>query len=279
MDKNETSAITFGNEAKMASLFFDSIVPMTAPSARQSPIPKEIILNRWYEFMPSIGELQKYLDRAETGMPKKYNNTYLHKSYLNENILGVKERLSRKGIISVPIFVDAEKYNNYGFEVPAQPNAIEIEFQKIPMINAENLEWGHILEVREDKKFAIKARKFRLFLYENYQGKSQAYIQDSLYKKIDDYEEACKKHGLELTLSTLKTTLESKSLLATFSTATAAILLGQPFIAGGAIVAGASIELGKMAINIAEKRLELRTLKNSSDVSYLFDLKEKGILR
>lgn len=71
MDQNDTVAITFGKEAKMASLFFNSIVPMTDPSARQSNIPKGIVLNRWYDFMPSIGELQGYLDRAESRMPKK----------------------------------------------------------------------------------------------------------------------------------------------------------------------------------------------------------------
>lgn len=204
---------------------------------------------------------------------------YLHRTYLNENILGVKERLSSKGLISVPIFVDTEKYNNYGIELPIQPNAIEIEFQKIPIINSDNLEWDHIVEVRKDKEFKVKSRKFRLFLYDNYQGKNQAYIQDSLLKKIDEYEEACKKHGLELTLSTLKTTLESKSLLATISTATAAVLFGQPLVAGGALLAGASLEIGKIAVNIAEKRLELRTMKSSSDVSYLFELKEKGFLK
>jgi hypothetical protein len=192
--------------------------------------------------------------------------------YLNENILGIRRRLSKDGVQSFPIFIDSEYYD--AFTSMQTDAAIEIAMKGVPLVNLENIEWAQIEEVRQDKDFRKKSRNFRLLLADDYSGKDKWYVQDSLAKKLDDYEIACKKHGIDLTISTVRTLLDSKSLLATLGLTATAILLGQPIVAGGTLVAGTSIEVGKIILDIVEKKTAMQFLKDESDISYLFDLKQ-----
>lgn len=289
MDSPKTIAIGQTKDMKIASLFFDRVLPLVGPKSNPH-IPDEILFDGWQNYIAKPFELQDHLHHAEIKLAKlkksqakgwsvfddpkvrSYSSDLMY-FYLNENIIGIKDRLAKQNLSSMPIFTDDAYYSFFNSAYPEK--SIEVVLSSAPLIDPKKLEWEQIVDIRHDKRFREKARNFRLFLFENYADKSQQYIVESLEKKLDEYESACKKHGVNLVLSTLKTTLDSQSLLATLGVTATAILLGQPIVASGALATGVTIEIGKLVIGIVENRMSMREFKGQSDISYLFDIRQK----
>lgn len=193
-----------------------------------------------------------------------------------QNMLAFRyqKELAKVGVNSVPMFNSEASYKGATLSVPGEKQAFEITLVQVPVIDTSNLTWDQVLDVRSDKDFTRKARRFRLFFAENYTGKTAAYIRDSLAERVDEYEEACKRHGVKLVLSTISELLESKSLLGSLGLATAAILTGNPIVASTAALAGAAIELGKVVVRFADQKLDIDT-KEVGEVALLVDIKTK----
>jgi hypothetical protein len=183
------------------------------------------------------------------------------------------EVLSKNNVRSVPIFNSVDAYNQYLPE--GNSKAIEITLYNANIIDTSHLEWDHVLDIRSDKKFTQQLRNFRLFLIDNYQGKDKGYILDSLYKKIEEYEASCKRHGIQLVLSSISQTLDSKSFLGAIGIATAGILTGNPVIASLGVISGAAIEVGRVIVSVLEKKLEYDKNKSDVELSYLIQLEKK----
>jgi len=154
-------------------------------------------------------------------------------------------------------------------------DAIELQLLNTQIIDATKLEWRQIYDIRKDSIMQIKLRNFRLFLYDKMKDKSQAYVFDSISKKIDEYESACRKHGLELVEATVSSLLDSKSALAAVAIATAGLLLGEPAIVEGSVLAGTVIEIGKTTIKLAPKISAFQAMKREHEIAYLMELKKK----
>ncbi len=75
-------------------------------------------------------------------------------------------------------------------------------------------------------------------------------------------------------LSTIAKILDSKSLLGSLGLATAAILTGNPFVVSVAVLSGSVIGLGKVAVHLAEKKLEIST-REGAEVDLLVDIRTK----
>ena len=196
-----------------------------------------------------------------------------HLPELIDNLHNILETTSEpvKNIIGVPnIKVSGETVSD-----------VSVAISGLNLVNASTLSWKHILEFREDKESQKKLRNFQLFLADNYEGKPQQYVVDSLSQKIDEYENTAKKWGIETSEAAMDVVFSSKSLiglttaglLATFGVvpvvplATTAISL--------ATAVGSVFTVGKLSIGINQKKRELRDFRNNDPVSYLIELKSK----
>jgi cell shape-determining protein MreC len=77
-----------------------------------------------------------------------------------------------------------------------------------------------------------------------------------------------------LLLSSLTNLFDSKSLIGSLGIASAAILAGQPVVAGAAALMGSIIEVGKITVNVVLKDLDLAN--DSAEVALLVDIKNRG---
>jgi hypothetical protein len=170
--------------------------------------------------------------------------------------------------IDKPSILIPEHQSNGGFEEAY----LSLSLDSIPLIDPSNASWEQIMEFRYDDDSVNKLRNLRLYIFENYLGKPQAYIQDQLSKKLDDYEYASKKHGFDLTTSVLTTVLDSKNLQASLTAGIGAAFFGGVELAIGAACA---VEIGKGSIELAKKMYSFKELKNNHDVAYLIKAKEK----
>jgi len=279
---NEQTIIGISSEDhKLASLFFEKIVPlnyeMDIPDAIKFPLSvSDPNLTKFRgerrSLIPTL-LIPVTLDILKSrGHPdEERTKILLHKS---EDIIAsdIHNYLNTQGIPSIPIFHIQQSYDAY---LPnGTKETVEISLMKIPVIDTSNVEWKHILDIRKDKDFRRKLRNFRLFLNENYQGKSPYYVRDSLEKKMEEYEDTCKKHGLQLMLSSISQTLDSKSILGYLGLVSVGILTGQQNIINTTIIGGTVIEIGKATIQVAQKHLEYLSSRENTELAYLIKLKK-----
>jgi hypothetical protein len=145
----------------------------------------------------------------------------------------------------------------------------------LELINIENATWKQIIEVRKDSESMMKLRKLVHFYSANYDGKDAKFIEDDISIKLYEYDKAVKKWGFETTTSSAGIILNSKSLLATAGFSLASILGGSHSLALVLVSGGAFIEIGKIALHIAEKNFEKKQLQETHDLSYLISANEK----
>jgi len=157
----------------------------------------------------------------------------------------------------------------------AENNDINISIANIPIVNTENVDWENILEFRKDNDSKRKLRNLRLFIYEKYEGKSRAYIEDDIERRVDEYHDTCKKHGFDNKISKLSLLLDSKNLSVIFLSATGAAIWGEPIVAAGTVMTGAVIEIGKMCIELSKKKYAFHMLKNNHEMAYIIEARER----
>ncbi len=143
----------------------------------------------------------------------------------------------------------------------------------IRVIDTDNVPLPQIIQFRRDKETMKKMRAFRLFAYEQYSGKDQAYVEDDLQKRLSDYDDAVKSSGFETKIKTLSFLFESKVLLGALATSAVAVLIGDPSLAIEAFGAGTILEVGKLSLEYAKQRHELREICRENPISYIADAK------
>ncbi|HIC46591.1 hypothetical protein [Methylophaga sp.] len=80
-----------------------------------------------------------------------------------------------------------------------------------------------------------------------------------------------KKFGFKTTLSSLSLLLDAKAIQASAGAGLVAGLFGGPLIG---LSAAAAIEVGKIAVNIAEKRHDLKDWQSGHELAFIFDTKK-----
>lgn len=145
----------------------------------------------------------------------------------------------------------------------------------IKLVDTSKLSWKHILELRKDEDTVKKMRKIRTFIFQNYQGKPIEFIKDDLQNRIDNYNEAAKKWGLETKDSVLKIIFSSSEAVALTAATIASIFLGLPMAIPIATAVGSSFSIGKIGLEIRKQRRDLYQFRNDSPITYLIDLQSK----
>jgi hypothetical protein len=148
----------------------------------------------------------------------------------------------------------------------------------LKLIDTTKASWEQILEFRKDEESRRALRRLRLFLVSNYQDKDATYIRDDIEQRVDDYEATVRKWGWETTIATLSCILSSKSLIASAGAALMCALMGRPELVVAAIGSEAVIETGRVAIELARRRLEIADIKRIHPVTYLITAK-KSVVR
>lgn len=143
-----------------------------------------------------------------------------------------------------------------------------ITLSKLNLVDPSKAEWRQIIELRKDIVSHRKLARLRLFIHKNYADCSFAYIEDDLSQRIEDYERVTRKFGLKTTLSSLSLLLDAKALQASAGAGLIAGLFGGPLVG---LSAAAAIEIGKIAVNIAEKHHDLKDWQSGHELAFIFD--------
>jgi hypothetical protein len=138
----------------------------------------------------------------------------------------LEEFLHRYGLLDSPLDVPQEMISN-DCDAGSSEVCITLAFENL--IKTEVTSWDQILEFRRDKTAKEKLRRFRLFADVNYRGKSKAYVEDDILRRLDDYESTVKQWGFETAEGAFNILASSKTLAGTGAGALISALAGAPF--------------------------------------------------
>lgn len=147
-----------------------------------------------------------------------------------------------------------------------------VSLAKLKLIDTSKISYKEILELKKDRESIEKLRNLRLFYYQNYSGKSKAFIEDDILRRLYEYEETSKYWNFKTCLSTLNGFLSSKILKTSLVVSLLNAFFGDTTLSLIA-AAGASIEFGKAAIVFSKERLEKNELLRKDPISFLYKLK------
>lgn len=235
----------------------------------------EFTANRWVEF---ANEVEPYV-RLWSPDPGHLNDDDVRTKYRKQEAYFADAAIS--GI--APIREAFHRYaKGIGFDrfSVAVPSATgtggsqcdpSITLSKLNLVDTSRAEWRQIIELRKDIESHRKLAKLRLFIHKNYADCSFAHIEDDLSQRIEEYERVTKKFGLKTTLSSLSMLLDIKALQASAGAGLVAGLFGGPLVG---LSAAAAIEIGKIAVNIAEKHHDLKDWQSGHELAFIFDTKK-----
>lgn len=282
MTYSDKSIAIVGRNSKLAALLFDYVIPLYPDAKDASNAPPETLDEilpmqlRPRDDPPPFGsrEFEFWMEAFAYAMRGASADVSKGQFDRDQEILGLHEHLKNGGIPSIPIFENPKVYSTL-LAKSATEQAVEVKSMSAQIVNADNLDWAHVLEIRSDVESLRKLRNFRLFLHGEFEGKSPSYVRDALCKRNEEHEAACKKHGVDLISSTITSLLDSKTLICSSSLVTASILSEIPPVALIAGLGGIVIELGKMTITIATKMYDEKMRNEMSEIAYLVELKRK----
>jgi hypothetical protein len=152
---------------------------------------------------------------------------------------------------------------------------LSVTLSSAHLVDVESTPWEHILEFRSDPEAKRKLRRFRLFAYENYAGRSKAYVEDDILAKLDDYAETAKGWGFKTNVAALTSLFNSDLVKAGLAGSFAAALFNQPLIGISSLVGTAGVALGTVAVEIGKQSFAMREAMEENPVSYIAYAKEK----
>ncbi len=109
-------------------------------------------------------------------------------------------------------------------------------------------------------------------------GKSISYVSDAIATRLDGYEWALKKHGIETVTGAVSDLLDYR-FLASAGSVVGGLLAGGLWAGAGtglAELVGAGIVIGKAAVSVVNKRVDLADRKRGegSEVAFVHELKK-----
>jgi hypothetical protein len=269
--KEETIAVARGCR-KTAALLYDRV---WSPPFYPEPAPSEIgvygatEIEIWYYIVELLVGRRPDLVSSFVSALNGTRGALLMRPYVPER--AVSEALADEWATSVtPIYRD--KSDRDRAYATGKYDVIVAALSDIGVPDEGTLTWKQVLDFRRDKESQLNYRHFVHWLDTDMIGKSRQYISDEIQIRLDRYEAALRKHGVETVVGTIETLLDPRFMAAT--SAVAAALAVTAGVMTAAIAAGV-LFVGKGACSVARGVADLASVRKggSSEIAALYQLK------
>jgi len=245
------------------------------------------VINSWIKSMllggtsveEAVKKLKKDVPReAATHSLRLVRNCFAERLGLDEFFELIQKRMAKEftrayGIPVVPIFRSSGISN--GPYIKGKREAVFMTLRNLRIPDEKHLEWGQVLEFRNDAEARKKYRKLLYWLDKEMIDKPQSFVGESIAIKLDEYEKAMKKHGIKTVLSTVEQTLDGRLLMEASTAAGALTVAGHPTLG---VLAGAGLIIGKTAVQLARAKISFDDVEVglNSEISWVYEVKQLG---
>lgn len=144
----------------------------------------------------------------------------------------------------------------------------------VAVIDEGRLTWDQVLEFRKDKIARRALRRIRHWLDAEMIGKAASFIHDEIALRLENYDVMLQKHGIQTTLGVLSSTLDGKFLVGSAAIVASTNLVASPALA---VVAGAGLVVGRVAVQLAQTLLDAPSgaYESHSEISFVIQAKNQ----
>ncbi|MHC4462595.1 MAG: hypothetical protein ACYS6W_13250 [Planctomycetota bacterium] len=176
--------------------------------------------------------------------------------------------------VSFVTVYDSEAKRNFEYH-EGDREAVVVTLSSLSIVDEELLSWEQVLEFRKDKENSRKYRRFLHWLDKEMIGRSQSFIEHEISLRLDDYENALKKHGIKTIVGTIEEVLDGRYLLGVSGVASSFTIAGHPVL--GAL-AGSGLLVGKVGVKLMQTMLDFYDVERgaNSEISWVYEAKKFG---
>jgi hypothetical protein len=278
--QGESVGVSF-EHSKTVALFFDRIWAPKPPrkSYREANgIPDEIIV--WGGTNPEVWITAVALILKEAPKEWAANNDAFEGTALwnvwrpiNQPERIIAENIFKNHAVSVTPVYSSES----GFEKDYKLGTTEsiiAAIHNLRIVDDAKLSWPQVMDFRRDPEARMKLRRLRQWFDFELAGKPLPQVYDVLATKLDDYEWALKKHGLETVVGSLSEVIDSRFVIAATAASTG-LALG----AGGlwAALGTSALIAGKAALSVTTRLIDHEAIKRGpgAEIAYVHAIKSK----
>jgi hypothetical protein len=159
-------------------------------------------------------------------------------------------------------------------EFPPGPQLLVLAaISDMALVDEAAITWQQVVEFREDYDAVTKYRRLVRWVDAELATRSAAEVQDEIALRLDDYDFAVRKHGLQARLGALSSILDPRFLGASSAAVAASALAASPF---WAILAGTVLTVGKAAVTFKTAQLDGEVdLRKTNEVAYVYEVREQ----
>ena len=178
----------------------------------------------------------------------------------------------RTGAAVAPLY-DSVQRREAQYQSGETPVVIAV-VEDLNIVAEESLSWEQVIEFRRDVPARLAYRSFIHWLDKDMIGKSVQFVVDEVSARMERYEWAMRKHGLQTVLGALECTLNAKTLLS----ASAAVLTVQSLSHESllSLLAGGGLVVGKAAVTAAVKLIERADIRQAHrDIAFVHEARSR----
>lgn len=156
-------------------------------------------------------------------------------------------------------------------------SAIVAVVDQLGIVHEERLDWRQIMDFRKDEEAKIKLRRMRHWFSTELADKPLPYIADVIAIRLDDYEWALRKHGIETATGSLAELLDMRFLPAVSAAGAALAVTAGP---AWAAVGTTALIVGKATLSLSTRLLDLKERQRGkgAEIAFIHELKRMSAI-
>ena len=177
------------------------------------------------------------------------------------------------GIPMVPIYdLSVDRKTGY---CEGERQVVVAMLSNLQIVNEQHLTWEQVIDFRKDKESRQKYKRFLHWLDKDMVGRSEAFMQDEISQKLEDYELSLKKHGIKTVLGMIEELLDGKYIAGASAVAGSLTLTGHPTLG---ILSGAGLIIGNVSVKLGQTLLDVHDAEcgPNSEISWVYEIKQLG---
>jgi hypothetical protein len=176
------------------------------------------------------------------------------------------------GAVVVPLY-DSALQRDVEYK-PGTFAAITAVIENMAIVSEESLSWHQVIEFRKDSVAKAAYRRFIHWLDSDMVGQSADFMADEIAARMERYDWAVRKHGLQTVVGALECTLSPQSIFGSSAVAlTIESLAHQPLLS---VLGGAGLLLGKAAVSAATKLIEHQDIvMGQREIAFVHEVRKK----
>jgi len=180
--------------------------------------------------------------------------------YRNRVIRDVAATYCKMGQPMTAIYLSPVEYDK-GLKIGDE--GVEVCLDFVPVVVDSKLSWAQVLELRHDKDAQTKLRRLRRWFDLDLRKKEPEVVRSQIAKRLDDYEWALRKHGIETTIGGMTSVISFAA-----GPVAAQLAIDSPLaaVAGGLVVGSAALAW------VGRKRIERLEIERD-EVAYLYEVR------